>query len=71
MRGKREVNRKKGCHYGQTKGFYVNRTSGGDRYYCAIDGNIDAGPESREKTGTVGFVSGETETMGSYIQAIY
>jgi hypothetical protein len=29
------------CHYEQTKRLYSNRASGGDCYYCIIDGNLN------------------------------
>jgi hypothetical protein len=63
--------RQKEYNHEEPKRVYPDRTFGGDRYYCAIDGDIDACPEPREETGTVGFLPGEAETMGPYVQVIY
>jgi hypothetical protein len=38
-------------HHEQTKRIHLNRTFGGDRYYCAIDGNTDAGTTAGKETG--------------------
>jgi len=43
--------RRIGYHYGQTKGLYIGRASGGDCYYRDIDGDIVAGPTAGEKAG--------------------
>jgi len=33
--------------YEQTRGIYLNRAVGGNRYHCDIDGDIDAGTAAR------------------------
>ena len=63
-----------GTPYGgvlRTNGVYLDRTFGRDSYYCAIDGDIDARTGTGEETGTVGFLPGETETMGPYVQVLH
>jgi hypothetical protein len=36
--------RKGGYSFAQTTGIYIDRAAGGNRNYCAFDGDIDAGP---------------------------
>ncbi|GAI85627.1 unnamed protein product, partial [marine sediment metagenome] len=38
-------------------GLYANRASGGDRYYCAVDGDIDAGIAAGKETDKGGYLS--------------
>ncbi len=71
MRDKRQVNRKKGCHYGQTKGFYANRTFGGNRHHCIVDGDIDAGTTAGKETGKVGYLPVESQTMGTCLGNVH
>ncbi len=35
--------KKLGCSHGETKRIYLNRALGGNRHYCTIDGDINAG----------------------------
>jgi hypothetical protein len=42
--------KEKGKRHARTKGLYINRTLGGDRNYCAIDGNTDAGATAGKET---------------------
>ena len=39
---------------------YVNRTFGGNRHCCTIDGDIDAGPAAGKETGQGGGVQGQS-----------
>jgi len=43
--------------YAQTKRIYVNRTSGRDCHHRVINGDIDTGTESGERTGQAGGLS--------------
>jgi lysozyme family protein len=40
-----------GFSHAQTTGVYIDRTAGGNCYYCAVDGDIDAGTATGEETG--------------------
>jgi len=44
-------------HCAQTKGIYVNRTSGGNLHCCVVDGDIDAGTTASKKAGEGGYLS--------------
>jgi hypothetical protein len=46
------------------KRIHSDRTPGGNRYYCVIDGNIDAGTATGKEAGKVSYLSVEPETMG-------
>jgi len=37
--------------YAQTKRIYLNRAFGGNRHYCVIDGNLDAGAATGKGAG--------------------
>ena len=43
--------KKGGYSHAQTRGVYIDRTAGGNRYYCAFDGDIDACPSAGAETG--------------------
>ena len=45
------VLRKGGYSCAQTTRIYADRTAGGNRYYCVVDGDIDAGPSAGAETG--------------------
>ena len=38
-------------NHAQTKRIYLNRAFGGDRYYCVIDGDLDAGTATGKGAG--------------------
>ena len=45
---------------GSSNGVYVNRTFGGNRHCCIIDGDIDAGAAAGKETGQCGGVQGQS-----------
>ena len=38
-------------NHAQTKRIYLNRAFGGDRYYCVVDGDLDAGTATGKGAG--------------------
>ena len=52
------------------KGLYLNRAVGCYRHYCVITGDIDAGPATGKKAGTVIGMQGEHAFMGADMEYV-
>ena len=57
--------KEKGKRHARTKRLYLNRAFGGDCYHRIIDGDIDAGPETSERTSQNNRMHDEPKAVGS------
>ncbi len=53
------------------RGLHTNRTFGGDRRYCPVDGYIDTSIKSGEGTGKGRYLSVEPAPMGRHLPDVH
>jgi hypothetical protein len=62
--------KEKGKRHARTKRLYLNRAFGGDCYHRIIDGDIDAGVETGERTGAAGSLSEQSQATGTGVDHV-